>query len=251
MACELYGYIEMSVAHTRVGPTAKLDDDHSHQLTFRQKFGNVTCAMCTHAISDSDATHMWYCRNGSCDAKCHIHCICMKLEAQVTNTNIKSVACPKCDTRLEPADRENVFVLAIGDLRSENAQLKKELFEAKLVIADLSRRLEESELWRDEHERSYQRSQLELEQTKRSLEEAHRIINELRQYIDGVHFRSMEEVDKRVKRIEQEFEKKLEVATSATKALEERLAESDERMRVTTKATDALIKDLLDRVRPS
>lgn len=132
----------MSVVTTpRFGPVAKLDDEYSFQQTYRKKCADTACTICGQAVARTEDMYMWYCRNGVCGAKCHIRCMCDRISEQIQNTNVRLVACPKCAKRLEPTDREDVLILAVGNLsrRFDESERAREVADRAREAADQER----------------------------------------------------------------------------------------------------------------
>ena len=202
----------MSVsAPTRVGPLAKLDESYSSDgQTYRHKFGNTICALCSSPITRAEETHAWYCRFGMCDAKCHISCMSGRIENQISSTNVRSVACPKCNTRLDRDDREDVMVLAVGDLSrrldvSEQSRVEavRAREESERVREEFRRECEDRKRESDEFRRAYEDSKREREREReerererkereRERKEFERVNDEMRAHINSVNFRSLE-----------------------------------------------------------
>ena len=250
----------MSVVTTpRFGPVAKLDDEYSFQQTYRKKCADTACTICGQAVARTEDMYMWYCRNGVCGAKCHIRCMCDRISEQIQNTNVRLVACPKCAKRLEPTDREDVLILAVGNLyrRFDESERAREVADRAREAADQERMVavqERKDAARAsnkmlEHQKSAcsdairandemlenQKREFNdairansemLDNYKRSLRDSERANNEMRDYINTVKFNAMV------------------VTAEWKKDIEQQLEDMKERDNVTT----TIIRDLVARV---
>ena len=122
-----------------------------------------------------------------------------------------------------PSERERALAAEVAQLRQEKVALN-------MALAALSRRFEESELWREEHARSLSRCE--------------RANQDMRNYIDGVQFRAMQDEEKRICHIERSYREACEARLTCARQDHAR------QMREAEQVASAMIRSLVARANP-